>query len=491
MADLTPEQQKQRDQDEYEYLKLKAARAMQSQPDVGGAISTLGNNTRRAVDYAFGPTRTAIGLPATAIADLVQKVRGKPANSFQPQEDVKRTLMGDAPTLNEYATRMGVPPGPSVSDVTDSVPKGSAMDFTTRGTMAGVGDMLLPGIAGKAEAAKALGMTAASLRKTKFAEEAAKIKMAASPLWRKALDTISGTGTRLGEGTLLGKGAEDLGAGIHASGMNKIAPPEPGLPNNYPAVALREGIYGSPETINAQNKLLQAKLGDKIGAAEKEARGVETLINRRALTNDIWNEAHDLHINGTTPELKEAGNKFKQVLDDWTGRGGTATLDEVIRLKREHMARADKAGQYAADPNYAHSAGLSKKLAAAARKEVENALDKVNENLGGEYRLNNSDYGAVGEAIPKIAASKPEGLAPHRGDYLAAGLVGAGTRDPIMTAATMAAMHMQRTPTFRTTLGYGLNKLGQTGALDPLARKALLEGFPSQSPWSLLDKKDK
>lgn len=455
-ASLTPDEQRE----------LELLQSMDTPVAGSGPIDYAADAALRALDYAPGLTRTGVA------ALLGQTTK----------DDLLKALQGKAPMLQEYAKRLGVPPGPSVSDFASSVPKGAPLDITTRGAVTGLGDMLLsPG----AMVSAARGLKNAALPAKTAAQLRTEIAAQAARTPTPIRDAAVGRLKDYAMGSPIGGALEKAGKGYYKSAfsmedfknMSEGARP-------LSEIALENNVWGTAKSLPGQFEKIHEKVGGKMQALENKAMSRGAMVRGAEFTGPV--DKITKALSSKTAAKRSAARKVES---DLNGLGelvtpeGKLPLDQVIEFKREQAQLADKLGEYGAIPRGTFEGPLRGDVAGKARTGIENAMDEMSPGLGGKYFLTNRDSGAIqntrAELLKRAKPSSFNELIPRFRDIpLPAGMVAAGF-DPMVAATTAATSKVLQTTPMKTGVGLGMYKLGRSGVVDPAIRESLLQYFGS------------
>jgi hypothetical protein len=535
---LTPEEQKELDQlkamqptsqpqaaggglteaEQKELDQLKSMEKLDAPIPQDGPIDKVADGYLRATDYTSGGLRTAAG----ALTAGISKLLGKKANVLT-RDDLINTAKGKAPILDTYLDRAGVPKGTSAAEAMPTVfaapgsehpwyqpEKGGILDVTPRGVASGVGDMILSPrtVINRIKALRGVeqkaALTAAEVKAATRAAEQKAISDQAASIPEKAAQKIGGMAKSFAMGTPTSDALDTTGKYAYKSAFERadFANSQAGKAP-ISSLLLKEGIWGTPETIRARTQQLRDMLGENIGAIEDEAKSLPNAssIPSRSLTREGIQKAIE-DARSITPEQRAAGRQNFRDLRRIQRRNPEVSLDRSIEFKRGQQALADASGMYGADPSKAAFGGAQNASnAAGAAKEIERVMDRAQPGLGGDYYSANRDYGTLKNALPELEREAKRGILkgwmPGFWEAPAAILGGSVAdvmgADPSHTGGAMLAaaalMKAARSGVSKTGYGVLATRLADMGITDPIARKYLLEkyGNTGANPWSLLN----
>lgn len=456
-------------------------------------LDTVGEGYMRLVDTlsGAGPTRTALGL-------ISGQLRA---------QDVWDTLKGKAPTLGVYAERAGVPKGPSLAD-TGQVMPGAWNDVSVRGALTGAGDILAsPGAllsrVKALRAAQPTPQTAMALRQAAAEAERQAVLKKAAPVYEKLFSAGKGLVQALPGEQVLGKTAEKAGAQIYRGApllraadqaLAKVGKPP------LSTLAMEAGAKGTPATINAKLEKELEKLKAASGKIEADPRVSGSLLDSKEVLEPALDLAREKAASYNTPISRPATameEELNRVVDktkngwDW---------NDAKSFKQENQQLVYPKIQ-SPDPELPVQLAIRKQAADSVMGAMENTADSAQKGLGGKLHTINQKQSQIlnsreaRELLQRQAERRSWLPSPGEGSLgLGAFALNAGDSVENTAAALGVALGSKaiRSTAGRTHIGSLLHRLGQSGVLDPITRKALLEryGNHSSSPWSLLKKED-
>lgn len=431
---LTPAEQQELAQLEAKYSKPKASSLSPQEADELAALEAkYGESPRedrgllgkgldyslRALDYAGGAARYA----GAGLANIPYSMAtGK---SLTKTDDLGKVLKGQAPTTAEYMERGGVPEGPRFNL--------SPME----------GDTSLRDIAG-------------------FAGD-----IATDPLTYTGLPLVKGAKKLLNVG---GDTAESVGKSIYRSGFKKIDE--------------RLAEKGKKKIADV---LLES--GAPAGTTKKLAKNMQKVADTALKQRDeLYKKATDL---GVTVDLRFPLEQTEELLSKArTNPGMRAKVDELSDLLMEYKnaGKVDlqtlsdwKSALYEALPASAFgpdgkAKGIYSKFEKALATDFKDAIisagNKAEKGLGSKIDEANEIIGSV------LTAKQPTKIQIRRGETpnfftsvdAILGGVGAAKALPLKKGADLA-----KTTYARTKVGKGLMRAGQSGLIDPAARRGLID----------------
>ena len=381
------------------------------------------------IDYGAGIVRTGAAEAGQRLAgrsDVVNSQDWKDA--FNPADEKP------APTMNEFFKRGGVPEGPSLSQGPlapffaepgkEDTPwyrpvKGGKLDWTARGTAAGLLDMAASP-SGIRKALRGEARREAALKGMKSHEVAAFLKAEAD---RQA---AKGSLRKIMEGVVpgvldpAGELAEHLGKGYYRSAFREAdqnAAIHGGKYAERPSdVLMRHGVAGTADSVAKQARELRALL------ARQNAKIVEHADQKMPIVRVDTQELLDPAVKHLVKEADQMGRTAGaqgaavQLYDELAPHMDKSTLGlpEVDRLVNTYQTKARSQGAYDKSPlkmSRAQKAGENtvksevlgstyQKIAESGRKQLEGALDDIERGAGGELYRNNREIGALIGAEP-------------------------------------------------------------------------------------------
>lgn len=390
----------------------------------------------RGLDYLGGAVRTGLASGADAFV---------PGNNIT-KEDWINTLKGKAPSSDKLLEKLGVPEGPSLPQFKND--SGLSMYGLAKGGNPEEKEIDLsiqkgPSVRG------ALGFAA---------------DIATDPL-----TYVGFPGKRIA-----GEATEALGKKIYKSGFKKVdeklieggaRPLSEGL--------LERGVWGNNKEIAEKVKGFSKEAANKRSGLYKKAEDLGAKVDLNEATKNadvvINKMAQDPGLAPTAESLRELINRYKQK--------GVASLQDVSDWKTN---------LYNSLPSSAF--GPNGRLTGPA-KEVQNALaegfknsivtsaEKSKAGLGKEIDALNKEWGSfIGAQKPLEKEIRKEST-KNLVSSIDAGLLGFMASNAISPQVLIAKKlgDLSKTTKFRTGAGLGLIKAGQSGVIDPLLRRGLID----------------
>ena len=450
----------QRELDELEYRELQAKQAASLDPPFSGKgpLDKAADLGMRALDYTSGPLRTAVGTVAGQAT----------------MQDWKDTLKGQAPGLDTYAERAGIPQGPGLSEAVSGIPKDSFLDMHPRGVVAGLGDMLL---SPQTVLNRLKGLTK-PFKKLPTAEEFRKLQE--NP--PKGPGKIAGAVKSIAMGNPLGDLVEGTGNKYYKSAFSKADFPATAsgkIPLSQ--VGMENNIWGTASSMPKAFGEVQETLGKKLNAIEETASrgGAGASVPERL--GDLYEKAKMMAQEADVGPERAAGKRVAKDIARMSQRAPVRGFSGWMKAKRSNQKLAAKQGQYGGNARASFEGPLRSELANTAMGVTEDLADQVKPGLGGKLQQTNARWGAIENAMPtlnkKAVSSMMETYLPRFSDLpigVAAALSRGTDGGPETLATILGAAYLSkglRSNLGRTGLGLGLKKIGASHTLDPALRQ--------------------
>lgn len=388
---------------------------------LGEGLGYLG----RGLDYAGGIARTGL-------ASLSGKVN---------KGDVAAALKGQAPSLDEYMGRMGIPEGPSVD--------------------------LNPWAEGKTSARQAVGFLG---------------EIATDPLTYIGMPG----GSKALKGALpLSESAETLGKKMYKSGLknvDKVVVEKGKKPVSD--LLLEAGKTGSVEKLSKDAVDLNRDLLKTRKALYQEASDAGAIVDMTGAVSGARSKIAKLREN---PGFRETADKLEAFLNKYEGEG----FVDIQSVSDWKSALYDTLPQSAFGPNGKIKGpvkALERTLAKDFKLAIENAADEAAPGLGKKISQINEKMSSLLEAKKPFAVETKKSVTPNyltSVDALLPGGLGVATGtasgDPVTGILSglgllgiKKAADAAKTTTFRTRGGKLLKDAGSSGLLDATARRGLI-----------------
>ena len=417
----------------------------------------------RALDYAGGLARTGAAAAADPFVD----------QDIVQSRDLMSALQGQAPPTEEFLTRAGVPEGASVSDVLPGLysetgsglplEQGGFMDPNVRDVVGFAGDVALDPLT-----YLSLGGSAALKQGAKGAGKAAETAA-------KTVDLATNIG---------GKTTKKAGESFYKSGFKREVSKltERGL-NADKALddIFEQGLKGTKkgftkkvnnriQELSLERNLLFGQLDDAARvnmdkAVEPSIRKISRLVDEKRITPDNAEQMFDF-----------IGNIRGQ---------GDLTLKEASNLKTSLYERLPESAFDAFGRQKQDFKSIVKNVGKGIRDQVEDAAEVVRKGAGSDVADINEKWGGL------ISLGKPlraEARKAGGRDLLTQTKAALTALNPWATAAMYGAQGINSSP-FRTYTGRGLARAGQSGLVDPVVRRMMIDSNrPDGAPISAWQK---
>jgi hypothetical protein len=494
-------------------LKEQRMRVIDPPEENHGPLDTVGEMGLRALDYPSGYLRTA----AAAAQGLIKAGTTGDSGGIPTTQDWMSAVKGQAPPMSEYNKRLGIPEGGSLSDLIPGAyapkgtpgltpTKGGLLDPTARGALSTAEDMILSPAVLAGMGKKVLStpvQTAAEMRAAEAAARQAQMaKLARNPI-ESTLAKAGAAAQSIMMGTPISDAAESSGAAIYRNPFRKadLAALDAGKgPRAVSQLAMDNGIWGgSQEALEAQLRQLMKEKGAAAGAIE-DANRTKAVIPTAKVVTPAMNSAFEDAF-AVSPQRAAMGQKIFNELGELAVDRPNIELDDLIQYKRDQQRLADAMKQYdnpgvTPDPtgNAAIEGPLRQENASAATRAIEESFDAANPGTGGKYHRLNSEYGTARAGLPGMNSSTKsemlQSILPNSMDIPVMGATAYATHSPVDVAAAYLASKAVQSPAVQTGGGLLLNRLGQSGIIDPTVREAGLQRYRKdrKSPWSISSK---
>jgi hypothetical protein len=372
----------------------------------------------RTLDFPSGIARTAVAGLANIPYSLAT---GK---SLTKPEDLQQALLGEAPSTAQYMERAGVAPG-----ATAETPIGN---ISARDVAGFVGDVALDPITFASKGIKAADLGAEALGKTLYKSGLKKVDQA-----------------------VVEKGAKPLSD-----------------------LLLENGVRGSVKDIRqgADSLLRETKAGRDTFHAVADAAGAK--VDPKIALAPALEEAK--RIGSADPGLKDLSEKLTSKLQTYIDHGPVPTAQASEWKTNLYNSMPESAFDQAG-----RMKGPAKKIesmsASGLKAEIQNAGNAAKPGLGDSINQANEKMQTLLSAkkpLQRAAKAAKNVNAVTSVDMMLGAGAAAASHDPLTTAAVLAAKKLgdvSKTTGFRTTSGYGLRKIGQSGAITPLVNRAWID----------------
>lgn len=385
-----------------------------------GPLDKVAKVGLRAMNYGAGVVQAPILAGAEAVAGPPGKWKQVLENAVDPRTPNV--------TAGEVAQDVGIPPGPSLSDVVPGYApagspgmwppsKGGMLDPTARGAGAAAFDFAVsPG------GYKALMQFAPKAGEKLSATELQAIEKAARE------SSIMAPTAASRAATALQVAADPLGEGVARGSRNlynsafrtadKLVTDEGSRPISD--LMYRNNIWGTPYTISEKAQDLGSRLGQgvKTDLATAYQTNPNLTVPRDAIVARANQELeHSMGIAGQAGGAAEAGQRLEQEFADAYGTRGKPgatedfNLNQLQDIKKSMQGKAAQQRAYENSPpnpsrgifagdSMAEAAQMGDAYKAAgnrARRAVENLADEAEPGLGGQIYRKNSDLSTLAE----------------------------------------------------------------------------------------------
>lgn len=444
-------------------------------------------------DYASGVARTAIA--DNPLTNAIQSYREKP--KLATPKDWEETWKGNAPALDEYAARAGIPEGPRLSD---ALPMGYS-DTGEEWNKLKRGGALDPSVRGAAS----MGVTMVTDPLMYIAPGARLAKSVGGAMWKKALQPLDRAAEAAGKGAGAVSGLamrEGIATGpTMRANMEQLAEHAGKLYDQQRAIlrsASLEGATVNAKEVSAPLHEMAAKY-EKLGLATRdpEALALAQAIREKALGLEEGlapRPATQVTREVESPLLSAQGQPLKSTLTE-TIPAQPGVSPEALSDLKTFWGQAIPQGKWA---TYAETPlGLKAKIKQyqGAKTATENAVESVlpssgnklksiNEDLGTLLSTRKKQLGEVGKEEAKKHITAVDGMIGGlAAGERAVGEMGSSNSHGIM-ALIKKAIDLKNAAGPASYIGSRMYKLGQTltPAEEEAARQILINAARPE-PW--------
>lgn len=398
--------------------------------------SQIMDGVSRGLDYTGGIGRTA----AAGLVDPFVK------EDIVTNDDVKNALIGKAPDTAEYMERAKVPAGAEVDLNPLMEGKTSVRDIGGF-----VGDIAL--------------------------DPATYVSMGAVPALKGFARPFSNI-------------LEKSGKSIYKSGLKKVDEKllEKGV-KPVSEVLFNEGITGTNNSILKKVKALNADLAPKRAALYDEASKLGAKVDPKIAMQGADSVASKIHqdpgLRNLAEKLSEKSNLYKSegpvdlaMASNWK----TNLYDSLPQDAFNQFGRVKKPAK---EFTKAQARGLKDAILEAAESKKQGLgknIDELNEKWASLLSAEKPLFNEVKKGKTKNFVSSVDGLI--------GGLSVANPATGLPILALKKAADLSKTTAARTVGGMATNKVGKSGAVDPIIRQAIVESQEdNKSFWDMINKK--